>query len=363
MVVLRQFVVRVLLGFAALVVSHALFEIAHFFGWYPERQLVALVMTPPSAAAIQTVSWILFALLTIGLWAIVDYFFYRRQAMTAPQTTNQPRPKRPFSRRMAAEGIAAATTLHLDLVMDEEPLGDYDRVCAVKVTNDNEVELPKCLFKLERFSAQTSPALNLPVAIRTQNQLKQRRPGRWGLSAGEHKIVPLIFRRPNRGETYLIDETEQRYFFSANEGEIRVAAYGASTPSPLVITFGRWGTGNIVAIRGENHKVGLIDAVRDVYTRISELESPARLAEVLGKSDDDALNWVLVYIEEHAQIWGQISPSNSTQSINLQRDGFTLHIQNGQLMIRSEGHSRTLSNVMISRLDVERIKARLQKGL
>ena len=67
------FVVRALLGFASLVVSHALFIAAHGLGWYPDHQLATVLTISPS-----TTLWSLSAILAVAIWLAADWLLYRR---------------------------------------------------------------------------------------------------------------------------------------------------------------------------------------------------------------------------------------------------------------------------------------------
>ena len=65
---------RIALGAVCLIASHAVFEIFHLCGWYPEQQLAAIVMVSP-----QTSFWVLSTVAAISMWAGLDYFIYRRR--------------------------------------------------------------------------------------------------------------------------------------------------------------------------------------------------------------------------------------------------------------------------------------------
>src|SRR4051812_20717445 len=78
------FIWRVILGFAALVCSHAAFIVAHAAGWFPDQQLAKLLLASPDILQIEAVRWTLTAALSLLLWAAGDYFFYRRHTRAAP---------------------------------------------------------------------------------------------------------------------------------------------------------------------------------------------------------------------------------------------------------------------------------------
>ncbi|CAN5168518.1 hypothetical protein BH09MYX1_BH09MYX1_67400 [soil metagenome] len=91
---LKFIVLRVLLlPMVSLVTSHAALKIAHAGGWYPEDQLAKLLLASPSFLQIDAVRWTLIALAAISVWAVADYFLYRRNkrvAISAPPETKKP---------------------------------------------------------------------------------------------------------------------------------------------------------------------------------------------------------------------------------------------------------------------------------
>jgi hypothetical protein len=76
------FILGVLLGFASLVCSHAAFFVAHASGWFPDQQVARLLMASPGILQIETIRWVLTAVLAVMVWALVDYFLYRRHGKT-----------------------------------------------------------------------------------------------------------------------------------------------------------------------------------------------------------------------------------------------------------------------------------------
>jgi hypothetical protein len=71
-----KFILRIFLGVVCLIASRAVFEVLHLCGWYPERQLAAIVMVSP-----QTSFWVLITVVAISMWGGLDYLFYRRKRL------------------------------------------------------------------------------------------------------------------------------------------------------------------------------------------------------------------------------------------------------------------------------------------
>jgi hypothetical protein len=80
------FISRIVLGFVSLVCSHAAFIVAHACGWFPDQQVARLLMTSPEILQIDSVRWVLTALLAIVVWALVDHFMYRRHGKRSEKT-------------------------------------------------------------------------------------------------------------------------------------------------------------------------------------------------------------------------------------------------------------------------------------
>jgi hypothetical protein len=85
---LWQWVLRVFLGLASLVVSRALLLAAHEVGWQPEEWLAKLLMVSP-----QTTVWVLSAILAVALFFSADWFLYRRQKTGRAGVEGSPTPR------------------------------------------------------------------------------------------------------------------------------------------------------------------------------------------------------------------------------------------------------------------------------
>lgn len=63
-----------------LVLGRACLPVAHHFGWYPEVWLAQLISKFPTQFENELAVWILAAFVAVLLWALADYFLYRRKA-------------------------------------------------------------------------------------------------------------------------------------------------------------------------------------------------------------------------------------------------------------------------------------------
>jgi hypothetical protein len=236
MVALRQFVVRVVLGFAALVVSRALLEIAHVLGWYPERQLAALIMTPPSAAAIQTALWIIAAIVAVALWFGADYFLYRRKGR---REIARDRSSAKFEDKIGSPTTTQGPPASFRLVLDANPsrIGDYTPVSAINITNIGPVDLDsRCLVSMEEFSGTWPPAMPKPLVLRTDGQIRGQRSGRFTLSKSQSKKIPLLFCGPVRkNEWYFFDENGGKHFLPAGPIKLVLRVYGGAEPITALV--------------------------------------------------------------------------------------------------------------------------------
>jgi hypothetical protein len=60
-----RWILRFIGGFAAFIISRALFEVFHMLGWYPEKTLAGLMMAAPTFFAQLAVLWAVAALLAV----------------------------------------------------------------------------------------------------------------------------------------------------------------------------------------------------------------------------------------------------------------------------------------------------------
>ena len=75
-----------------------------------------------------------------------------------------------------------------------------------------------------------------PLVIRTERQIRGGRTGRFTLSRGQPKFVPILFQEPNRKNQFrFIDEDGSSYPFTGSSAEFVLAIYGAATPARVRI--------------------------------------------------------------------------------------------------------------------------------
>jgi hypothetical protein len=173
-----KFVARVLLGFTSLVVSRALLELAHFFDWYPERDLARVLMASPTLLQIEWIQWGLLAILTVLLWGAADYVFYRRNV----PARRARRPRRSDVISSHARPSAAAASSELEPNVDA-------RVAFYEILANSE------------WSRQQRPGVDRPVSDwlarrldqEIHNLLRQDRLKAWG-----HRSLTTTSEGPER---------------------------------------------------------------------------------------------------------------------------------------------------------------------
>ena len=115
-------------------------------------------------------------------------------------------------------------------------IGDFERICALVITNVGENELSDCLVQIERFDPKQSE-LAIPFVLRTAGQLEGDRSGRFSLSVSQPKNVPLLFRRSTRHvDWYLIDENGKSHFISPSDMRLDVAVYDGRNNAKFPVT-------------------------------------------------------------------------------------------------------------------------------
>lgn len=118
-------------------------------------------------------------------------------------------------------------SFEIDIDQTVVPHGGTERFLALTLANLEQSELrDRVLVKLEQLDA-TYDTFTLPLVLRTEAQMLEKRSGRFTLSSGETKRVPLLFRRPNRrNEWFMFDERGSHHFLGANEMTCVIAVYG-----------------------------------------------------------------------------------------------------------------------------------------
>ncbi len=112
------------------------------------------------------------------------------------------------------------------------PIGDFTPACAIRVTNTGPELREKCLAQIEDHGLKMQ--MSDPFVIRTEGQIRDNRIGRFTLSAGQTKLIPILFRVPaHLGHFRFIGEDEKIYDFVGDSAEFVVAIYGADNPTKV----------------------------------------------------------------------------------------------------------------------------------
>jgi hypothetical protein len=86
------------------------------------------------------------------------------------------------------------------------------------------------------FSEVVPDKMSMPFAFRTAAQIRAGAEGRFSLSAGREVIIPVVFHRPQRAnEWFLIDDSGEKYFFSANPTKMLLRLYGGPSPGNALL--------------------------------------------------------------------------------------------------------------------------------
>lgn len=137
---------------------------------------------------------------------------------------------------LTAQAIKASTRPSFDIqISDDSGVLDtashtYVQICTITVKNlEDEDLVQKCLVQLEAIGEGRPMRMPLPLVLRTEGQIMGERTGRFNLSSGQTKKVPIIYAAAHRPlEWYLFDETGQEHHFVARDTEIVVAVYGGT---------------------------------------------------------------------------------------------------------------------------------------
>jgi hypothetical protein len=108
-------------------------------------------------------------------------------------------------------------------------------VATLFVRNVGSSDFERCLVEMTEFSGVVSTGLPMPLALRTQPQIRAGERGRFLLSAGQEVAIPLALHRPQRAnEWYLIDDGGKPHFFSANPTKMLLRLHGGPSPGCAV---------------------------------------------------------------------------------------------------------------------------------
>lgn len=143
-----------------------------------------------------------------------------------------------YRERLSADGpdetAGNQAAVSVQLVTGTPPFGDFTPVCAVRVMNEGTEHLEgKCLVRLEDHGITD---MRDPLVVRTGGQITGNRTGRFTLSRGQHKLVPILFQDAvRRNEFRFIGEDGTNYLFMGKSCELVVAIYGADAPTKVRI--------------------------------------------------------------------------------------------------------------------------------
>jgi hypothetical protein len=111
---------------------------------------------------------------------------------------------------------------------DLKQLDDYQVVCAIDVENSGAVaELDSCLVEMTEFSGTVPAGMKIPATLRSAGQIQGNRSGRFKLSSGQRKPIPIFFASTRRkNEWFFIDERGGKYPLVAQPTRISLQIYG-----------------------------------------------------------------------------------------------------------------------------------------
>lgn len=114
------------------------------------------------------------------------------------------------------------------------PIGDFTPACAIRVTNTGPELDGKCSAQIEDHDLKIY--MPDPFVIRTEGQIRGKRTGRFTLSTGQSKLIPILYREPARLNQFrFIGEDGENYSFAGDTAEFVVVIYGPDTPTRLRI--------------------------------------------------------------------------------------------------------------------------------
>jgi hypothetical protein len=113
----------------------------------------------------------------------------------------------------------------------------YDPFCAVTVQNISALDLTeKCLVQIEQFSASRPIDMPMPFVLRPENQIREKRSGRFNLSAAQPKTIPIVVREtysPNAW--YLVDALERFHSIPEMPTKMVLGIYGGRKPARVLV--------------------------------------------------------------------------------------------------------------------------------
>lgn len=133
-------------------------------------------------------------------------------------------------RRSRKKNLELDSTKSFDIELSDRifTIGNYECIYSITLHNTEQNDLKDCcLVKIEGFSGHLPPDMPIPFVLRTEGQIRGKRSGRFNLSSGEHKTIPILYRNPKRkNEWFLFDENGNRFFTPARPVELVLGIYG-----------------------------------------------------------------------------------------------------------------------------------------
>lgn len=194
--------------------------LAQFFAKLKDRALewaaTAIFASTLSAVSVMKdflASWSLTGPIVAIMCAVAFFILGRRQAQRAQH---------------AAPAKIAEPSFQIEGDERETLTGDYERFFALTIKNIEPTDLETCcLVQIEKFSATPTATMPIPFVLRTDGQIRGQRMGRFTLSAGQTKTIPVLFRNPHRrNEWFLFDEHGKRHFVPAQDAQMIIGVYG-----------------------------------------------------------------------------------------------------------------------------------------
>lgn len=129
-----------------------------------------------------------------------------------------------------------SASFNIELVVGPGQIGDYNCVCAVIVKNTESKDLKNCLVQIDKISFTRPDKMPLPLVLRTEGQIGGSRTGRFTLSPGQPKSVPILFRKLTRAiEWFFVDENGNSYFVPAQHSKLVLGIYGGESNSKALV--------------------------------------------------------------------------------------------------------------------------------
>ncbi len=110
------------------------------------------------------------------------------------------------------DGNSSKPIISAELETTVSPIGDFTPACAIRVTNTGPELEETCLVQIEDHGLKMH--MPDPLVIRTEGQIRSKRSGRFTLSTGQPKLVPILFRESGRINQFrFIGEDGENYLF------------------------------------------------------------------------------------------------------------------------------------------------------